>query len=81
MDKKNDKSKGYGFISFADPTDYLRVMKEMQGQYVGNRPLMLKKSNWKSRLDVEKIEEERANQDKKSNEKQKFSRKLAPALM
>ena len=58
MDKRLKKSKGYGFLSFADPNDYLKCMKEMQGQYVGNRPVKLRKSKWKDRLDLEKIDEE-----------------------
>ena len=57
-DKRLEKSKGFGFASFGDPNDYLKVMKEMQGQYIGNRPVMLKKSKWKDRLDVDKIQEE-----------------------
>lgn len=27
-------------------------MKEMNGKYCGNRPMKLRKSNWKDRLDV-----------------------------
>jgi RNA recognition motif-containing protein len=30
-DKRNMKSKGYGFVSFLEPQDFLRAMKEMQG--------------------------------------------------
>jgi len=49
-DKRNGKSRGYGFISFLDPQDFLRALKEMQGKYVGNRPIKLKKSKWKDRI-------------------------------
>lgn len=31
-DKRTNKSKGYGFISFSDPQDYIRAMKEMNGE-------------------------------------------------
>ncbi|KAK7076420.1 RNA-binding protein 42 [Halocaridina rubra] len=52
-DKRTNKSKGYGFISFSDPQDYIRAMKEMNGKYVGSRPIKLRKSMWKDRnLDV-----------------------------
>ncbi|XP_066972025.1 RNA-binding protein 42-like [Macrobrachium rosenbergii] len=52
-DKRTNKSKGYGFISFSDPQDYIRAMKEMNGKYVGSRPIKLRKSTWKDRnLDV-----------------------------
>lgn len=49
-DKRNGKSRGYGFISFLDPQDFLRALKEMEGQYVGNRPIKVKKSKWKERI-------------------------------
>lgn len=48
-DKRTNKSKGYGFISFSDPQDYIRAMKEMNGKYVGSRPIKLRKSTWKDR--------------------------------
>ncbi|KAF9394926.1 RNA-binding protein 42 [Podila verticillata] len=55
-DKKTQKSKGYGFISFADAEDFARAWKEMDGKYVGNRPIKLRKSQWKDR-NVEIIRE------------------------
>ncbi|CAD6897763.1 unnamed protein product [Tilletia controversa] len=42
--KADDKSKGYGFVSFADPEDFLKAWKEMDGKYVGSRPIRLKKA-------------------------------------
>lgn len=52
-DSRSNKSKGYGFVSFQDAEDYARAMREMDGKYVGNRPIKLRKSNWKDRqLDV-----------------------------
>jgi len=44
------KVKPYGFLSFTDPWDALRAMKEMEGAYIGSRPCSLKKSNWKERV-------------------------------
>ncbi|KAF9318913.1 RNA-binding protein 42 [Podila horticola] len=58
-DKKTQKSKGYGFISFADAEDFARAWKEMDGKYVGNRPIKLRKSQWKDR-NVEIIREPKA---------------------
>jgi RNA recognition motif-containing protein len=49
-DGKSGKSKGYGFVSFGNPDDYVRAMKEMDGHYVGKRPLRLTKSDWKKRF-------------------------------
>lgn len=33
-DKRTSKSKGYGFISFKDPQDFIRAMKEMDGEFI-----------------------------------------------
>lgn len=38
------KSKGYGFVAFADPEDFLKAWKEMDGKYVGSRPIRIKKA-------------------------------------
>lgn len=48
-DKKTNKSKGYGFLSFKEPNDFVKAMREMNGKYVGNRPIKLRKSTWKDR--------------------------------
>lgn len=48
-DKNTLKSKGYGFVSFLDVNDYIQAMREMNGKYVGNRPITLKRSKWKDR--------------------------------
>ncbi|CAK1549439.1 unnamed protein product [Leptosia nina] len=61
-DKRTNKSKGFGFVSFKDPGDFIKAMKEMDGRYVGSRPIKLRKSTWKNRaLDVvRKKEKEKA---------------------
>ncbi|KDQ64548.1 hypothetical protein JAAARDRAFT_28193 [Jaapia argillacea MUCL 33604] len=43
-DRLNGKAK-YGFVAFSDPEDFLRAWKEMDGKYVGNRPVKLKKAD------------------------------------
>jgi len=48
-DKRTNKTKGYGFVSFKDPNDFVRAIKELDGRYVGSRPIKLRKSNWKNR--------------------------------
>jgi len=30
-DKKSGKARGFGFVSFSDPTDYAKALKEMDG--------------------------------------------------
>ena len=63
--KRSHKSKGYGFVSFTHPTCFAQAFKEMngiycgckqflyiyyiKGRYVGNRPVKLRRSNWKDR--------------------------------
>ncbi|GFZ50780.1 LOW QUALITY PROTEIN: Uncharacterized RNA-binding protein [Saitozyma sp. JCM 24511] len=41
-DRLSLKSK-YAFIAFKDPEDFLKAWKEMDGKYVGNRPIRLSK--------------------------------------
>lgn len=45
MDPKTGKNKGYGFVSFSDPEDYFKAFKEVNGKYIGNHPVQLKKAN------------------------------------
>ncbi|KAH9423132.1 RNA-binding protein 42 [Dermatophagoides pteronyssinus] len=48
-DKRTNKSRGFGFVSFKNPVDFARAIKEMNGRYVGSRPIKLRKSNWQDR--------------------------------
>ena len=48
-DRRTGKTRGYGFVSFSQPKDFLSALKEMNGKYVGNRPVKITKSNWKDR--------------------------------
>ncbi|KAI8842554.1 hypothetical protein BC829DRAFT_364238 [Chytridium lagenaria] len=48
-DKKSSKTRGYGFVSFKDPNDFVKALREMDGKYVGNRPIKLRKSTWDDR--------------------------------
>lgn len=63
-DKRSNKTKGFGFVSFKDPQDFIRAMKEMNGKYVGSRPIKLRKSTWRER-NVESVK-------KKMKEKQRL---------
>jgi len=57
-DKFTGKTEGYGFVSFKDVDDFTKVFREMNGKYIGNRPVKLRKSTWKDRcLDVRKQKE------------------------
>ncbi|ONM25006.1 RNA-binding (RRM/RBD/RNP motifs) family protein [Zea mays] len=59
------KTKGYGFVSFSNPTDLAAAIKEMNGKYVGNRPIKLRKSNWKERTDVEALQRQKNHVQRK----------------
>ncbi|KAK0410903.1 hypothetical protein QR680_005385 [Steinernema hermaphroditum] len=48
-DHRTNKSKGYGFVSFRLQEDFVSAIREMDGKYVGNRPIKLRKSQWKDR--------------------------------
>jgi len=43
-DRLSAKAK-FGFVAFSDPEDFLKAWKEMDGKYVGNRPIKLKKAD------------------------------------
>ena len=48
-DRQSKKSKGYGFVSFKDPWDMTKALREMHGKYVGNRPIKVRKSTAQER--------------------------------
>lgn len=64
--KHTNKSKGYGFISFMDPFDCAKALREMNGKYIGNRPCKLTKSTWKERAlgEVRKKEKQQKKNQK-----------------
>jgi len=33
-DKRTNKTKGFGFVSFKDPNDFTRAMREMNGKHI-----------------------------------------------
>ncbi|KAJ4719738.1 RNA-binding protein [Melia azedarach] len=64
-DKRTGKTKGYGFVSFANPSDLAAALKEMNGKYVGNRPIKLRKSKWQERTDFDTLERQKNQNQKK----------------
>ncbi|KAL6603293.1 hypothetical protein ACP70R_043654 [Stipagrostis hirtigluma subsp. patula] len=72
-DKRTGKTKGYGFVSFSNPTDLAAAIKEMNGKYVGNRPIKLRKSNWKERTDVEALERQKPYPEEAQNAQEEYS--------
>ena len=49
-DRQTGYSKGYGFVSFANPADFARALHEMNGKYCGSRPMKLRRSKWKEKV-------------------------------
>ncbi|KAL8051145.1 hypothetical protein ABFX02_06G126300 [Erythranthe guttata] len=70
-DKRTGKTKGYGFVSFSNPTDLAGALKEMNGKYVGNRPIKLRKSTWKERTDSGAAERQKNHSQKKNKQPKK----------
>ncbi|KAF9605668.1 hypothetical protein IFM89_018011 [Coptis chinensis] len=64
-DKRTGKTRGYGFVSFSNPLDLAAALKEMNGKYVGNRPIKLRKSTWKERTDHEALVRQKSRPQKK----------------
>lgn len=61
-DKLTHKSRGYGFVSFADAFDCAKALREMNGKYIGNRPVKMSKSKWQDRnIDVAKKKMKKKN--------------------
>ena len=43
--KASQKSLGYGFVSFKDPWDMTKALREMHGKYIGNRPVKVRNTH------------------------------------
>ena len=50
---------GFGFVSFTDPIEGAKALREMDGKYVGNRPCKLRKSNWEERTNEQALGKKR----------------------
>jgi hypothetical protein len=44
MKSKDGKTRGYGFVSLGSAQDGAIALREMQGQYIGSRPVLVKKA-------------------------------------
>lgn len=43
-EKRTTKSKGFGFVSFADADDYFQAAREMNGKYIGSHPVLIRRA-------------------------------------
>ena len=53
---------GYGFVSFNDPIEGAKALREMNGKYIGNRPVKLRRSNWEERINEDALAKKRKGQ-------------------
>ncbi len=65
-DKRTFKTKGFGFVSFMDALDCVKALREMNGKYIGNRPVKLSKSNWEDR-NIDKAKKKQRKKRKNKN--------------
>jgi RNA recognition motif-containing protein len=72
-DMHTKKTKQFGFVSFMNPFDALSAMKEMQGKYVGNRPVIIRKSTWQENNSTKKRAAKKRTSKKKRVKKGFFS--------
>ncbi|KAJ1396321.1 hypothetical protein B484DRAFT_407363, partial [Ochromonadaceae sp. CCMP2298] len=49
-----NKARGFGFVSFIDPMDCARAIREQQGKYLATRPMKIRKSTWKDK-DIKEV--------------------------
>ncbi|XP_048424215.1 RNA-binding protein 42-like [Pyrus x bretschneideri] len=56
---------GLSEIRGLDPSDLAGALKEMNGKYVGNQPIKLRKSNWRERIDYDALERQKSHTHKK----------------
>lgn len=61
IDKASGKPRGYGFVSFGDAKEGALAIKEMNGKYIGNRPVQIRKSSWDERKDNDRGKKNKKN--------------------
>ena len=48
-EKATQKTKGYGFVSFSQPLDSAKAIREQDQSWLGSRPIRVKRSDWQER--------------------------------
>mmetsp|Transcript_29294 Transcript_29294/g.28038 ORF Transcript_29294/g.28038 Transcript_29294/m.28038 type:complete len:346 (+) Transcript_29294:190-1227(+) len=61
--KAENKARGFGFVSFMDPMDCAKAIREMQGKYLGTRPMKITRSKWDD-LDIKNVKKKEAKKRK-----------------
>ncbi|TWU77906.1 hypothetical protein ED733_004951 [Metarhizium rileyi] len=68
-DKRTNKSKGYGFVSFSDADDFFNAAKTMNGQYIQSHPVIVKKAN--TEIKSTNVKEKRGGKNNRNNNRKK----------
>lgn len=68
-DKRTNKSKAYGFVSFSDPDDFFQAAKEMNGKYIQSHPVVVRKSTTEIKPAVHKDDRRKGKNFKKKGGK------------
>jgi hypothetical protein len=63
IDKRSGECRGFGFVSFADPMEMVRAMRENEGKYCGTRRMRIKRSDDKKR-DVNWVRKQEKKEEK-----------------
>ena len=82
-DKRTTKSKGYGFVSFADADDFFQAAKEMNGKYIQSHPVIVRRSTTEIKTTNVKNSKDRQHGKNKNKSKSRggsFSPHLGPQI-
>ncbi|KAH6898838.1 hypothetical protein B0T10DRAFT_473823 [Thelonectria olida] len=66
-EKRTQKSKGYGFVSFSDADDFFQAAKEMNGKYIQSHPVVVRKAN--TEIKVSNVKDKNKGGNKWNNKK------------
>ncbi|KAI5466783.1 hypothetical protein BGZ63DRAFT_418537 [Mariannaea sp. PMI_226] len=64
-DKRTQKSRGYGFVSFSDADDFFQAAKEMNGKYIQSHPVTVRKANTEIKVTNVKDKDRNGRNNKK----------------
>ena len=68
QEPSNQKSKGYGFVSFGQPLDCARAIRQEDQAWLGSRPIKVKRSDWQDRNKA-KVQKRFRNEKKQQQRK------------
>ncbi|KAH0673479.1 hypothetical protein KY284_024566 [Solanum tuberosum] len=71
LSKTFSRFPNFNMARFFQPSDLVVALKEMNGKYVGNRPVQLRKSKWKYRIDYEALARQKNLSPKKAKSPKK----------